>query len=90
MDNQLGNLVQPLNTANEVMSSTGFSQGDIVNQQGAQGMIYLYHQGLYQMAILILIDILSDIIETFSDTVISKGHITKKQIERLLPSMHKN
>ena len=84
---RLNDLDQAYERTKDSMDEIGFNNNDIVKQQPGQEMVYSYHQGFFQMAIIQLTDIFSDVISMFLGIVIGQGYITEEEAVKYLPSM---
>lgn len=84
---RLADFQQAFDRAKSAIDEIGFSSTDIVKLQPGQEMVYSYHQGFFQMGIIQLVDIFSDVISMFLGIVTSQGYITEEEVVRYLPSM---
>lgn len=84
---RLNDLEQAYERTKDAMDEIDFNNADIVKQQPGQEMVYSYHQGFFQMAIIQLTDIFSDVISIFLGLVVGQGYITDKKVIKFLPSM---
>lgn len=77
---RLNDLEQAYERTKDAMDEIGFNNTDIVKQQPGQEMVYSYHQGFFQMAIIQLTDIFSDVISIFLGLVVGQDYITDKEV----------
>ena len=84
---RLSDFQQAFDRAQSAIDEIGFSNTDFVELQPGQEMVYSYHQGFFQMAIIQLTDIFSDVISIFLGFVVGQGYITEEEVIKYLPRM---